>query len=324
MGTTAYPGPLSVGGIEPSRTGPTPYVGGGAARRGENPDAAASLFWAGIGLRDPDYLAQIGSGANIAGGYPNQDCGWYGAGKITVVDYAPRALGANLLALVQNVVIAAPLTLTAGVGMALLAAPYTVLPTGNVIPAGSISIDGNATWLGSGQSGAFKFYNPLTGLSRSISMTGVGAGAGGNFLVSGYDVYGAPTSELLTVAAGVNTVNTAKTFKWLRSVTPQFTDAQDYSVGVGDVFGFPLRVDQWDQVEIYWDGALVTVSTGFVAADATSPATTTTNDVRGSYVSQTASDATRRLVMKVTPALANVIGATNAAMRIGLKGVPQV
>ena len=58
----------------------------------------------------------------------------------------------------------------------------------------------------------------------------------------------------------------------------------------------------------------------FAAADTTSPATTTTNDVRGTYVPSSAPDGAKRLVMGILlPALAVGPNAT----RIGALGVNQ-
>jgi len=47
-----------------------------------------------------------------------------------------------------------------------------------------------------------------------------------------------------------------------------------------------------------WDGAFVTTGT-FAAAVTTSPATTTTGDVRGTYLVPSASDGTKRLTLWV-------------------------
>jgi hypothetical protein len=168
-----------------------------------------------------------------------------------------------------------------------------------------------------GQSQSVRLWNPQALVARAVSITGVSAGAGGAFLVSGYDIYGVPMSESITVAAGVNTVNGKKAFKYIASVVPQFTDAQNYSVNTTDIYGFPLRSDFFGDVAINYNATGITASTGYVAAVTTSPATTTTGDVRGTYALQSAADGSKRLIIRqfVTPA--------NAATVAGLFGVTQ-
>jgi hypothetical protein len=122
--------------------------------------------------------------------------------------------------------------------------------------------------------------DPRQAISRGIRITGAGGSTGGDFLVSGYDIYGQAMSELVTVAAA-STGYTLKTFKYIASVVPQVTDAATYTVGTADLFGFGYRSTVWEYTDVYWNGARQTSATGWVAADTTSPATTTTNDVRG-------------------------------------------
>jgi hypothetical protein len=155
--------------------------------------------------------------------------------------------------------------------------------------------------------GVGAFYDATQGISRGISITGVSGGAGGVFLVSGADIYGNTQTESITVAAGVNTVNSKKTYKFINSITPQFSDAHAYTVGTADLYGFALRCDQWENISIYWNSTLITSSTGFTAADTTSPATTTTKDVRGTYATQSASDGTKKLVIIQYPPAKNVL-----------------
>jgi hypothetical protein len=160
-------------------------------------------------------------------------------------------------------------------------------------------------------------------LARCVSITGVSGGAGGAFLVSGWDIYGVPMTQTITVAAGANTVNSTKAFKYIKSVVPQFTDAHNYSVGTADIFGFDLRTDLWEQVEVFYNQSFVTVATGYTSAVATSPATATTGDVRGTYAVQAATDGVKRLAFYQTMSIQQMIQATPTNY-ISLFGVTQV
>jgi hypothetical protein len=328
MTTDARPGPFSIEGLKPPMLGPvTPTGAQPAIGIPDNPDFGPSLSWMGFGIRDPRYLQRIGMGANVAGGYPNQDCGWLLSGPgVMVLDQVPSAILANNIATVQHVVSGTPMVLTAGTGLTKLTSVFSVLPTGNVVPVNALAIDGNPAWQGAGQSGAFAFFDPTKGMSRVISVTGVGAGAGGAFKIVGYDVYGNLIHETLTLAAGVNTVNTVKCYKWVAAVIPQFTDPQNVTVGLGDVFGLPLFSATWPGMFIYWGtppATLISSPTGFTAG-VTSTGTATSGDVRGSYAAQSsASDGTKRFSVwqKVPFAAATASGYATAVNN--LVGVAQ-
>ena len=131
--------------------------------------------------------------------------------------------------------------------------------------------------------------DPRQGLARAVSITGVTGGTGGNVLVQGYDIYGQQMAEMIAATAGATTTNGKKAFKYIASVTPQFTDAHNYSVGTTDTYGFHARDDRWEYDDVFWAGAFITVSTGWTAPDLTNPATRTTGDVRGTYHTQSAS-----------------------------------
>ncbi len=125
------------------------------------------------------------------------------------------------------------------------------------------------------------FLDSRQTVSRGLSVTGVASGSGGTVLLSGWDTYGQPLTDLLTLAAGANTVYSTKTFKYFNSAVPNFTDTHAISVGTSDVFGFALATGLWETTRVCWNGALMTSSTGYTAADMTNPATNATGDVRG-------------------------------------------
>lgn len=137
------------------------------------------------------------------------------------------------------------------------------------------------------------FLDARQGVARCISITTGSAATGGNFLISGMDVYGEPMSQLLVTSASSTTYYTTKCFKYLTSVVPQFSDSgsnHTYAVGTGDVFGFAYRAKFFEDTMLYWGGVQVVggaigtaTANGFLAADDTAPATTSTGDVRGTF-----------------------------------------
>ena len=165
-------------------------------------------------------------------------------------------------------------------------AALTGAPIGRTnLPAGAYSLPGVVpTGVFPYQTGGMgNFFDPPETITRGVSITGVASGTGGAFTVRGYDVFGAPMSETITVGAGVNTVYGKKAFKYIVSVTPGFTDAHNYSVGVSDVIGVNLRSDRWENLSIFYNGGFAVSSTGWTQAlqPPSGPATATTADVRG-------------------------------------------
>lgn len=314
----------------------TPLKRQALGNSGADPSAAPSHTFLGGGIQD-HRMPYGGRGAS-----PTQAgiIGWYGFQPF-VADYVPSTLAPANIAPGGNATSGQPIPLvtTSGAGITVLAAPTSFLPnpirgagggqsvfgtaTQNIIPAGSVVIDGVpqvlsfGTMLGSFNTG---FYDPGTCVGRAVSVTGAAGGTGGAILVSGYDTYGFPLREQITAAAGA-TVNGHKAFKAISSVVPQFTDAHTYSVGTADVYGIGLFTRRFSHLEIEWNEALVTTNTGFVAADTTNPATNVTGDVRGTYAVQSASNGTNRLVITCSPSIADLAGALGITQ--GLFGVPQ-
>jgi hypothetical protein len=284
-------------------------------------NAAPSLDFLASGLQD-HRLAYNSRGSSTT--QPGI-IGWYGAAKPVVASYVPSAIATANIAALAHVVSGTAMTLVSasGAGITVLSAsaPAFFLPTG-LSQASGVVIDGLPSVHAFGSGGNFQtgFYNRGTYVGRGVSISGVGSGAGGTFTVAGLDIYGYPLTQLVTVAPGANTVNTLKTFKAVLSVTPNFTDAHNYSVGTADIYGFGILATYYGDVDINWNSALITANTGFVTADVTTPATNATGDVRGTYAVQSASDGTKRLIMAVAP----TIGSIQTNPTTGLFGQPQL
>lgn len=164
--------------------------------------------------------------------------------------------------------------------------------------------------------------DPAQAVGRCVSITGSASSAGQNFTVRGYDVYGYPMSEVIAGPAGATTVSGVKAFKYIASITGTSAEAQNYSAGTIDTFGLALRCDTFGQLQIVYNNAAVTATTGFTAAVTTNPATGTTGDVRGRYALQTAADGARRLQVYLTPS-SQAICNSSPANPVPMYGVTQ-
>ena len=141
--------------------------------------------------------------------------------------------------------------------------------------------------------------------------------------VTGYDYFGQPMTEAITVTTAGTPKFGKKAFYQIVSATINGS-ATAVTIGTSDVLGLPVRViDAGYVVKVGWNNTLAQDTGGnsaFVAADMTNPASNITGDVRGTYTPSTASDGVKRLVMTIAlPAIAVGPNAT----RVGALGVTQ-
>jgi hypothetical protein len=188
---------------------------------------------------------------------------------------------------------AAPLITTVAAAVAPGATTVTLSDaagaTNTAVAVGACHPTLNAAWPFL-SAGTIALFDPTQGMARTVSLTANAGATGQAVTVRGYDVYGQPMSEAITVVGG-STVNGKKAFKYVTSITPATTDAgHTISAGTTDVIGINFRSDFWEYMDVFMAGQFVTTSTGWTVADATSPATATTGDVRGTYALQTASN----------------------------------
>jgi len=157
---------------------------------------------------------------------------------------------------------------------------------------------------------------------RAVSTTtGAGSPTSVNITVSGYDYYGQAMSEVIaTGTVASTTVNGKKAFYQIASVTASGASVVTVAVGTTDILGAPLRItDRGYVTRAGWDNTLAE-DAGTMTVAATLTATTTTGDVRGTYLPSTAADGVRRLVMGI--ALPAIAAGPNAT-RVGAFGVTQ-
>jgi hypothetical protein len=139
------------------------------------------------------------------------------------------------------------------------------------------------------------------------------------FTVTGYDVYGQPMSEVITVAVAGTAVTGLKAFYQVSAATIAGS-ATAVVIGTSDVLGIPVRVANAAYVaSVKSNNTLAQDAGTFVAAD-TATATTATGDVRGTYAPATTSNGIIRTVMAIT--LPGIAVGPNAT-RVGALGVNQ-
>lgn len=295
MAKTAFSGPLIV-------YGQSPIVGG--MQSDYNPDLGPSFFWGGTALLDE----RVGY---YPGGSDTDDYFAYAAnGTYTAVDQVPSTLSAVNIAAAQVPVAGTPLTLVSSTGAGITVAQTVINRATGQVATGLLAIDLASGIINFGSNGNFNLYDPTKNIARNLRFTSVGNDSTGTATIRGYDIYGYPMTETITLA-NATVVSAKKAFKFISSITPAGTlSGSNLSVGTGDVYGFPIRVDNFFYTKIVWNAAVITATTGFLAADTTSPATATTGDVRGTYAVQSASDNAKRLQMFIDIPVANLGTAT--------------
>jgi hypothetical protein len=212
-------------------------------------------------------------------------------GRVYIFDVVPQTLVANNIAATQTPAAAGALTLTAGTSVK------------------SVVLNNGATAL-------------QLDVPRAVSVTtGAGSPTTRNLTVSGFDYYGQAMSEVIASSGSASTaVNGKKAFYIITGITVSGGTVVAITVGTTDIIGLPVRVfDAGYVINVKYDNTLAADAGTFVAA-ATATATTTTGDVRGTYVPSSATNGLKRLVMAIAlPAIAVGPNAT----RVGALGVTQ-
>jgi hypothetical protein len=193
-------------------------------------------------------------------------------------------IAATVLSVTQVSVSSYTLTLDTAMGASLTGAAIALANGSGVNSAGALAFPPVAVfpWL---TAGALAVFDGTQGIARGVSVTSNNAGdTGWTVTVAGYDVFGVPMHETISVAAN-STAYGWKAFKYITSVTPtkNGSTAGTFSIGTSDLFGFSLRSDYWESMNVFWNGSYLTASTGWTAGDQTTPATATTHDVRGTF-----------------------------------------
>ena len=195
---------------------------------------------------------------------------------------------------------AGPGAVFAGVGPLGRVYVYDVIPatlsTTAVCAAQAVSAAGNATINGSTASNGVATLD----CARAIQIVSSSTDTTQTVTLTGTDYWGQAQTQLLTLN-GTTAVVSTKAFKTITKVAVSAALAGNLSVGTADVFGLPYRVtDAGYLLRTGWAGAVADNAGTFVAADTTSPATSSTGDVRGTFApTGSASNGTRRLVIGI-------------------------
>ena len=317
MTITAFSGPIVQFGTVTTSSAGTGILGNDLEHNEQRGPMMSDL---GDSLLDPRvaYTYDVGAGvtAQFVGFFNN-------AG---VVDYVPASI--NSSAFVVNTASSGVSTFTlaaassgGGTFSTTIVAPETGKVTGTLI-----AIDSTAAVLTFGSAGTMAVWNPAGGAGRNITIKPSSNLDAGTYSIAGRDVYGYKITE--TIAGGSTSLAGKKAFKYISAITNTTTPTSTgILVGFGDIYGFPLQVPytglnaQVALLATAFSSAVVVAlsSANTVLASTVATQTSTTPDVRGTYASSTASNATLRLQMTVLPTAANIasITSTNVAPLFG-------
>lgn len=263
-------------------------------------------------------VADTNGGAGFVGLDTYASCTATVAGNVLTVTAVTNA---NLTIGMAVLTIAGTLTGVTPVGARILAfgtgvgglGTYILTVTAGTVTTGTVTLQipgPRQSTVPYGQNGNVRIWNDQAIIGRVVAITAATAASGTVvFTVKGYDIYGFPMIETITAAANTQTLG-KKAFKYIKSVTPGTSDAQNYSVDTTDVIGFPLRSDNFGDVLINYSASLnpavITANSGYTASVQTTPSATT-GDVRGTYTLQTASSTNaNRLVIHQSPSPYNI------------------
>ena len=165
-----------------------------------------------------------------------------------------------------------------------------------VCAAQAVAAAGNATINGASATGGVATFD----YARTVNVDSTDAGdTTQTVTVTGTDYWGQAQTETIALN-GTTLVAGQKSFKTITAAAVSALLTGNLTVGNEDVFGLPYRVtDAGYLLRTGWAGAVANDAGTFAAADTTSPATATTNDVRGTYAPSSAADGSRRLVIAI-------------------------
>lgn len=178
------------------------------------------------------------------------------------------------------------------------------------------------------KAGAARMYDPAQMTARNVTVTN-GVGGSGTVVVRGFDIYEQPMSEIIAITAST-TVAGKKAFGYISSVQVSGggVTTGGVSIGTGNVLGIPVRADVSEALVVWQNGVQLpgtagSTLAGVTFADQTAVATSSTGDVRGTYLpGTTVPNGTARYAIYSSAPSSQAKVSTNIDFR-GLVGVVQ-
>lgn len=192
------------------------------------------------------------------------------------------------------------------------------LATSQNLPAGNLTLTAGTGVTTTTAANGTVLY--VLDCARSVQFYSAANLSAQTLTVYGYDLYGQAMSQTIT-APNAGAVETTKCFKSVYQITSSGAIASAIVAGLGNNIGLPYRLTDLGYVmSVMFNQTAITISsTAVKVADVTSPATVSTNDVRG-YIVTASADASKRLVVNyILPSIAAGPNAT----RVGAVGVTQ-
>jgi len=329
MGITANSGPLLQYGI--TTGGSTDGLTGNVADY--NDQRAPSVSDLGYALMDPRAAYAYAPGGSVT----NKTMAFFNSvGLIDVVPPAKSSVAVVAAVTASSSLASTALTLQAG------STTRGTFDTTIVAPESGATI--SVLMLGSstdnqyedmGTTGAINLWSP-TNVSRAVSVI-LSSYTDTAWTVHGRDEYGYKISAGMSMSSVGSFESsfggtTTQTFRYIDAIYTSSTPSSTGILGVGttDTYGFPLKVPYFGQQTVQVSvssaalvgGALIALTSANATLASTLTATSTTPNVRGTFISSVGSSGSYRLQIRVTPA-ASAIAAVASSDISPLFGVTQ-
>lgn len=296
-----------------------PAVSFGAYPQADNNEfEGPDVHNAGSALQDPRTYTSYSGG--------NWVCGWFQSARgYLTIDATPGTSNGTCIAASQSGATAMTLASANNSSSQIVVNANFINAsngaTGSAIAIGCPDATATSQFFAFGSGGArgtsgVNIWDPTRAISRVITVTTAGTDTGRTVTIAGNDIYGVPMTQTL-VTANTSTVATTKAFKYIRSVTLDALPTGGISVGVGTVFGLPLRCDTLAFAQIFH---LTSSATAITAANTTA-SDATSGDARGTFTVAAVTGTSRLTVFQSVTATA--LGQLATGTNSGLLGFDQ-
>jgi hypothetical protein len=296
-----------------------PIVSFGANPQNDSNDVEGpDVSHAGTMLQDPRAYTTYAGGNWVAG--------WFQSGRgFVTLDAVPSSVNATCIAAVQSAATAVVLaSANNSSSQVVVNANGINVNTGAVFSA-AVAIacpDATATnqFMAYGSGGVrgqngVNVWDPARTAARVVTVTAAGTDSGRTVTIAGNDIYGVPITQTLNVL-NTSAVATTKAFKYIRTATLDALPTGGISLGVGSIFGLPIRADTLAYVQAFH---LTSSAVAITAAATTSNATS--GDARGTFICAISNTSRVTVFQSVEP---SAMVALSTGTVSGLIGLDQV